>query len=83
MDGICVAPSARGLGVGTALLGEIKKIAVDQGLGEIRLDVIDTNPGAQKLYLREGFKVTRWQNIGPLRHLFGFKKVATMTYELP
>ncbi len=78
MDGIFVAPQARGLGVGTALLGAIREHARDLGMGEISLDVIDTNPRARALYERFGFTATQTTDIGPLRHLFGFRSSTQM-----
>jgi GNAT superfamily N-acetyltransferase len=81
MDGIFVAESARGQGVGTLLLGAIKRKAVEKGCSHVRLDVIDTNPRAQQLYEREGFKAVAIRNLGPLRHLFGFQRTTTMMAE--
>ncbi len=82
MDGICVAPAARGRGVGTALLGAIKIEARRQGLPAIRLDVIDTNPRARALYERQGFVVQGHEDIGSLRHLFGFRHSTRMQFNL-
>jgi len=73
MDGIFVLPAARGQGIGTALLDAITETAQMRGYREVRLDVIDTNPRARALYERQGFKAIKTQNIGPLRHVFGFR----------
>lgn len=78
MDGIFVAPAARGLGVGTMLLRAIKREAVDLGLSGVRLDVIDTNPRARALYEREGFVAGEIEHLGPLRHIFGFSSATKM-----
>lgn len=83
MDGICVDASARGQGVGSALIGEILEVARDLGMSEVRLDVIDTNPGAMRLYRRLGFEVTDWHDLGPLGGLFGFRRAATMVRQVP
>lgn len=80
MDGICVDARARGLGVGTALLHAIKDQAKALGLRHVRLDVIDINPRAQALYLREGFVPGQVENIGPLRWVFGFSRSTRMTW---
>lgn len=80
MDGICVHSAARGQGLGTALLRAIKAHAREQGLSSVRLDVIDSNPRARALYEREGFAVRKTRNIGPLRHLFGFRTSTEMRY---
>ena len=80
MDGICVSSQARGLGMGTALLRAIKDEATAQGLTSVRLDVIDTNPRARALYEREGFQEIGQENLGPLRHVFGFTSSAKMVW---
>lgn len=78
MDGIMVTPEARGQGVGTALLDAIAKEAQRRGYRELRLDVIDSNPRARALYEREGFVPGGEQQLGPLRHVFGFESATTM-----
>lgn len=78
MDGIFVTQSARGQGVGTALLDAITKTAKDRGYTEVRLDVINTNPRARALYERQGFKAIKTQSLGPLKHIFGFASATTM-----
>ncbi|MEM7567109.1 MAG: GNAT family N-acetyltransferase [Pseudomonadota bacterium] len=78
MDGIFVAPEARGRGVGGALLDAVAKEAARRGLSGVRLDVIDTNPRARALYERKGFVATSVADLGPLRHLFGFRRATTM-----
>lgn len=82
MDGIFVAERARGHGVGKLLLSAIKRKAGQQGLAQVRLDVIDTNPRARQLYEREGFRAVASHNLGPLRHLFGFRRATTMIAEI-
>jgi GNAT superfamily N-acetyltransferase len=78
MDGIFVSDSARGKGVGTALLHAICSEAKDRGYHEVRLDVIDSNPRARALYDREGFVAGDTQELGPLKHIFGFENATTM-----
>jgi len=55
LDGLFVAPAARGRGVGTALIRAVIAEAEAGGLREVRLDVIDSNPRARALYARLGF----------------------------
>ncbi len=78
MDGIFVAASARGKGVGSALLDAVGKEAARRGLARVRLDVIDTNPRARALYERAGFKCVSEQKTGPFKWLFGFSSAARM-----
>jgi ribosomal protein S18 acetylase RimI-like enzyme len=78
MDGIFVSPDARGQGVGTALLNAVADEAKSRGYDQVRLDVIDTNPRARALYEREGFTAIKTTQLGPLRHIFGFRAATTM-----
>lgn len=80
MDGICVDASARGLGVGTALLHAVKSEAVARNLTHVRLDVININPRARALYTREGFVAGTPEHLGPLRLLFGFSTATPMIW---
>ena len=82
MDGISVDESARGQGLGTALLAAIKTHAAELGKDAVRLDVIDTNPRARALYERQGFQAMKTEHIGPLRLLFGFRSATQMRFDL-
>jgi ribosomal protein S18 acetylase RimI-like enzyme len=82
VDGICVARSQRGKGVGSLLLAGLYDEAARRGYRSIRLDVIDANWRARALYEREGFVSTRTQSLGPLRLLFGFAASTTMVRPL-
>lgn len=78
MDGIAVKKEAQGQGLGTKLLETIFVYARSQGFRQIRLDVIDTNSGARKLYERLGFVATRTTHLPFLKPWFGFSSVTTM-----
>ena len=78
MDGICVDPSARGLGVGTALLAQIEATAREKGLSRVRLDVIDSNPRARALYDRLGYIAQDEMRTGPFRAILGFETATRM-----
>ncbi len=78
MDGIFVSETARGLGVGTALLDAVCDEAKSRNYAEVRLDVIDSNLRARALYEREGFVAGKVHNLGPLKHIFGFQSATTM-----
>lgn len=73
-------PVGAAIGVKTALLHAIKDQAKVLGLRHVQLDVIDINPRAQALYLREGFVPGQVEDIGPLRWIFGFAKSTRMTW---
>lgn len=78
MDGISVHPDMRGQGVGSRLLTELAVFAAQEGYDVIRLDVIDTNPGARRLYERKGFTAIKTEQFGYLRWLLGFGASTTM-----
>jgi ribosomal protein S18 acetylase RimI-like enzyme len=83
MDGLSVHASARGQGIGSGLLKAIQAYATEQGYTSIRLDVIDTNPRAKKLYERTGFKVVKTENFPLLQKHLGFSGSSTMIYNIP
>lgn len=82
MDGIAVSRDMRGRGIGTQLLNALKQYARDNGFRTIRLDVIDTNPAARRMYERYGFLPTRTERFGYLRWLLGFGASTTMIFDV-
>lgn len=78
LDGICVTKSARGCGIGSALMTAICDEGRERGYSHIRLDVVDSNFRAKALYERLGFAVEKTDNIGLLRFAFGFRCSHTM-----
>ena len=55
IDGIAVAEWARGEGIGSGLIGRLEKLAVENGVGRISLEVANTNHRAVAFYERLGF----------------------------
>lgn len=82
VDGIAVTRSARGHGIGSALLRALCDEGRARGYGSIRLEVIDSNWRARALYERQGFMPLRTENLGLLRHVFGFAAATTMVRPL-
>lgn len=82
LDGIAVASSMRGRGIGTKLLDRLKTHARDEGYRSIRLDVVDTNPAARRLYERNGFRPVRSARFPGLQWLLGFGSVTEMRYSV-
>ena len=82
MDGIVVSPDHRGAGIGTGLLERLLNHATDNGYSTVRLDVIDTNVGAKRLYERMGFEVSKTERFPHLRWLLGFGASSTMVCPL-
>lgn len=83
VDGICVAREQRGRGIGSLLLAALYDEAAERGYRSIRLDVIQDNWRARALYERHGFLATRTEELGILRHLFGFAASTTMVRPVP
>ncbi|MHB1294114.1 MAG: GNAT family N-acetyltransferase [Anaerolineae bacterium] len=71
VSALAVTPKARGQGVGTALLEEVLAYTHALGKHSIGLEVIDTNPGARRLYERMGFGVVKHQRM-PYARFWGF-----------
>jgi ribosomal protein S18 acetylase RimI-like enzyme len=78
MDGLFVAPEARGRGVGTRLLDTIAAEARARGYTEVRLDVVDENTRARALYERLGYRAVARHSTGLLRFVFRFRAATTM-----
>lgn len=82
MDGIAVRSDARGRGIGGGLLDEIANYARAHDFARVRLDVIDTNPRAQKLYLRKGFVAVHTERFAFLRPLLKFGAATRMELQV-
>lgn len=82
MDGIAVKSDMRGHGIGSTLIEMIKQYAHNNDYTSIRLDVIDTNSDAKRLYERLGFKPTNIERFGYLRWLLGFGGSTTMIFRV-
>ena len=78
MDGIAVHQQYRGQGIGSRLLHKIVDYARQNNFKTVRLDVIDTNPGARCLYERHGFIPVHNEEFPFLRWLLGFGGSTTM-----
>lgn len=78
LDGICVAASVRGMGVGTRLLEAAEEFAKNHHYLTIRLDVVDTNPRARHLYERLGYRPMKSHRHPLARRLMGFSQSTTM-----
>ncbi|WP_162357083.1 GNAT family N-acetyltransferase [Metabacillus mangrovi] len=79
MDSISVSASSRGMGAGTKLFAALIELAEEGNYTSIKLDVIDENPQAKKLYSRLGFKVVKHQKVpGFINRLIGVSGVSTM-----
>jgi len=68
---LAVAPQAQGQGIGSHLLKALPQFVESFGKAKISLNVDDGNPGAAKLYRRQGFKADGRLMIGihPYQHM--------------
>jgi len=82
MDGISVSPKMRGRGIGTKLIHSLIAYAEKEGYRSVRLDVIDTNPAARRLYERVGFVTVKTEKFAYLKWLLGFGAATQMEYSL-
>jgi GNAT superfamily N-acetyltransferase len=78
MGGIAVHADFRGKGVGSRLLEEVANYAKVHKYNYVRLDVMDLNPKAMKLYKRKGFETVNSGYITYLRWILGFSGSTTM-----
>ncbi len=78
MDGIAVHADSRGKGVGSRLLEEIARYAQENKFKRVRLDVIDINSKAKKLYERKSFKAVKTERLHCISWLVGFSRSRTM-----
>jgi GNAT superfamily N-acetyltransferase len=56
LESLAVAEDARGQGVGALLIGAARERLRDAGVEHWTVSAIDANPGALRLYEREGFR---------------------------
>ena len=82
VDGVAVMPAYRGRGVGSGLIAALEAWATGQGLSIIRLEVVDANPRAEKLYRHIGFEAVREQTVWPFGTRFGFRSSTVMVKTL-
>jgi len=83
MDGIVVKKGHRGKGIGKKLFKGLETYAIANQFTSIRLDVIDENPKAKKLYTKIGFEVTKYEKVpSPVAKFIGVSGVSTMVKRL-
>lgn len=83
MGGIVVDTQYRSCGLGSRLLDVIVAYAADNGFHSVRLDVINSNPRARKLYEAKGFVTIKEEYFPYLKWLIGFSGSATMQLKVP
>jgi ribosomal protein S18 acetylase RimI-like enzyme len=79
---IAVSPTMRGQGVGTQLLQAVFDYARKHDFRSVSLEVVDTNPHAQRLYQQMGFVVIKTRRYPYLKRLMGFSAVTAMKKDI-
>ncbi|MEM9150103.1 MAG: N-acetyltransferase [Cyanobacteria bacterium P01_F01_bin.3] len=69
---VAVSEDTRGQGIGSHLFAKLEEQAIQNGATKISLQVINTNPRAEKLYNRLGFVSRKRTTIWPLNRLVGW-----------
>ena len=83
LEVLAVAEEQRSKGIGTKLLKSTIDFAKLKKIPQIKLEVINTNPKAKKLYKKIGFKKTKDRKIPyPFHILTGFSTITEMQYKL-
>lgn len=82
VQGIAVDAASRGQGIGALLLAHLEDHARALGRRAVILEVVDTNPDAQRLYERLGYRVTKVEHYGRWSASAGFSGAAYMRKEL-
>ena len=78
IEGLVVSKDAQGKGIGTTLMHAVFDRARQQGYKSVHLEVINTNPGARRLYQRLGFKDKGRVYFGLLTRQAGFTSIWRM-----
>lgn len=79
---LAVDAAARGQGVGSVLLDAVCAKARREGFRAVRLEVVDTNTGARRLYERMGFSVVKTQRYPISPGWLGFSSDVVMVKPL-
>lgn len=80
---IAVDEKQRTKGIGTKLILSTIEYAKQKGFHQIRLEVVNTNPKAKKLYEKTGFKKSKDRKIPYPVHIFtSFSKITEMHYKI-
>ncbi|XZG70149.1 GNAT family N-acetyltransferase [Chitinibacteraceae bacterium HSL-7] len=82
LEGIAVAETHRSQGVGSRLLDCVIKHAHAHHFDRVRLDVVDSNPRARKLYEARGFIAEYHESYPLLRGVLGFAGSTQMVFDV-
>lgn len=83
VEWLAVSEAARGTGVGTKLLRTVISAAMDEGMKSVKLEVIDVNYGAIRLYEKLGFRRVFTLRTGRFTARAGYRAAHYMRIDLP
>ncbi len=78
VESLAVRPEMRGQGIGSRLLDAVCAFARKNGFASVGLEVVDTNPGARRLYERVGFVPVKTRTCSLLGRAMDFGSVIKM-----
>ena len=83
LEMLAVSEDQRNKGIGTKLIQSTINHARSKKIPQIKLEVVDTNPKAKKLYERIGFEKAKDHKIPyPFNTLIGFRIITEMHYNI-
>jgi ribosomal protein S18 acetylase RimI-like enzyme len=83
LNSLAVSANERGKGIGKKLLDATIEHARQKGFATVKLNVIETNLDAKRLYERFGFEEKKVQKVPfPFNRIMGFGSVTEMVYRL-
>lgn len=82
VDGLAVSEGMRGLGLGSALMEALLRLAAEQGYAHLRLDVVSENLRAKALYDRLGFETVQHSDRWLTMAVFGYRRRIAMCRKL-
>ena len=83
LESLAVTKKEQGKGIGTKLLNATINYAKENSFSQIKLEVVQTNPKAKKLYQKLGFKTSKITKIPyPFSYIIGFNDFEEMHLNL-
>ncbi len=79
---LAVDAELRSQGIGTLIIQRVFEFARSEGFRAVRLEVVDTNPDALRLYKKLGFETVRIIPLGILKSWLGFSAEIEMIHTL-
>ncbi|MGM5484828.1 MAG: GNAT family N-acetyltransferase [Nanobdellota archaeon] len=82
IDAVAVDEGQRGRGIGTKLIAKAREIAKRRSYKRLVLNVVNTNPKAERLYKRLGFRTINKRYFGFITKKAGYTSLKKMALDL-